>query len=489
MANQFLIKNTMQDMRALGSTEIAALESGTYAGVQLLGYHEKGDTPAPIEYYISSTTGTDDGGSIILVGSTKFEHKFNGEVNALYFGADKSGTVDSAPFIQKALDSLQNKGGIVYLPEGKLKLLSGLNVHSGISMIGVGYRESYPANTNNRITNFWKEGNFTAIKLYGSSFASDFCLDGNVSTNTGDGLQLFSNNAEVYRVIVTGMGGNGVVVGDKLIEGNRNSWKIESVKSLRNGGHGFVIDDYNPGYGPDANAGMAIKCNAWENEGDGWYINDCAVNTFVQCYAESNKLNGFHVLSKARRNMFMNCGSEQNTLIAFLLDSGSTNNFIFGAFDYTPVDNGANTLGVSTGGGNQYMLFSKPIRSGQTTELTNRSITGGFEAVGGVPGIVLHDSDGAVGTKTFDIIANNGTIQFRALNDNGSSPSTLFTLVRTGNNLYEARFPTGRLVFNQLGTNQTILATTLGSVVRRMEIFNASGTSLGYIPIYDHINP
>lgn len=76
MANQFLIKNTMQDMKALGSTEIAALESGTYAGVQLLGYHEKGDTPAPIEYYISSTTGTDDGGSIILVGSTKFEHSY-----------------------------------------------------------------------------------------------------------------------------------------------------------------------------------------------------------------------------------------------------------------------------------------------------------------------------------------------------------------------------------------------------------------------------
>lgn len=135
------------------------------------------------------------------------------------------------------------------------------------------------------------------------------------------------------------------------------------------------------------------------------------------------------------------------------------------------------------------MLFNKPIRSGQTTELTNRSITGGFEAVGGVPGIVLHDSDGAVGTKTFDIIANNGTIQFRALNDNGSSPSTLFTLFRSGNNLYEARFPTGRLVFNQLGTNQTTLATTLGTVVRCMEIFNASGTSLGYVPIYDHINP
>ncbi|WP_313448330.1 hypothetical protein [Sphingobacterium sp.] len=50
MANQFLIKDTIQNMKAMDSTEIAALESGTYACVQLLGYHEKGDTPAPIIY-------------------------------------------------------------------------------------------------------------------------------------------------------------------------------------------------------------------------------------------------------------------------------------------------------------------------------------------------------------------------------------------------------------------------------------------------------
>ena len=81
MANQFLIKNTMADMQSLSSLEIQALKTGTYDGVELLGYYEKGDIPAAIVYYlvpIDQDPGTDNGGSIIEVGDEKLEHKFNG---------------------------------------------------------------------------------------------------------------------------------------------------------------------------------------------------------------------------------------------------------------------------------------------------------------------------------------------------------------------------------------------------------------------------
>ena len=37
------------------------------------------------------------------------------------------------------------------------------------------------------------------------------------------------------------------------------------------------------------------------------------------------------------------------------------------------------------------------------------------------------------------------------------------------------------------GTSNSTTATTLGAVVRRMEIFNITGASLGFIPIYDSI--
>jgi|GEM_PF-4347834 len=97
MANQFLIKETMAAMRSLSAAEIMALQNGTYEGVQLLGYYEKGDTPAPIIYHDvdllnQPDPGPDDGGSIIKAGSIKLQHKFISEVYFEYFGIKADGS-------------------------------------------------------------------------------------------------------------------------------------------------------------------------------------------------------------------------------------------------------------------------------------------------------------------------------------------------------------------------------------------------------------
>jgi hypothetical protein len=94
MANQFLIKNTMADMRDLSASEITALHgtTPTYAGLELLGYYEKGDTPEPIRYYLSNSSRPDDGGSTIEVGGIKLEHRFNkDEVYLMYFPDSSQG--------------------------------------------------------------------------------------------------------------------------------------------------------------------------------------------------------------------------------------------------------------------------------------------------------------------------------------------------------------------------------------------------------------
>ncbi|MFU1855669.1 hypothetical protein ACK8HY_01500 [Sphingobacterium sp. NGMCC 1.201703] len=90
MANQILIKNTMQEMRNLSAEEIAGLQGTTtiYSGVKLLGYYKKGDTPRPIIYYLSTTEqGGEDGGSVIVVSGNKLVHHFTEGVDILYFGA------------------------------------------------------------------------------------------------------------------------------------------------------------------------------------------------------------------------------------------------------------------------------------------------------------------------------------------------------------------------------------------------------------------
>lgn len=79
MANQFLIKETMAAMKDLSVCEIEALNLGTYSGVQLLGYYEKGDTPTPIEYYLT-TTGVNNNGDTIKSGSIILKANFEGKV-------------------------------------------------------------------------------------------------------------------------------------------------------------------------------------------------------------------------------------------------------------------------------------------------------------------------------------------------------------------------------------------------------------------------
>lgn len=114
MANQFLITNTMADMRALSEAEVTALTNGTYNGVQLLGYYQAGDTPSPIIYfYFESDTTTDNGGSIIALAQGRLKHQFrDAMLDVRYFGAKGDGIQDDTDYIQGALNTEKD----VYFP-------------------------------------------------------------------------------------------------------------------------------------------------------------------------------------------------------------------------------------------------------------------------------------------------------------------------------------------------------------------------------------
>lgn len=116
----FLEKDTMAEMRALSPTEILLIQIGRYKGVKLNGYYAKGDTPAPIEYLLSETLGSDDGGSVIEVGGIKLAHEFVGEVDIRYFGAKGDGVYNNTDSIRKAYKAAKGKDviwseGVYYL--------------------------------------------------------------------------------------------------------------------------------------------------------------------------------------------------------------------------------------------------------------------------------------------------------------------------------------------------------------------------------------
>ncbi|UIR54793.1 hypothetical protein LZQ00_10945 [Sphingobacterium sp. SRCM116780] len=102
MSNQLIIKNTMNDMRNMSVAEIASLEGLTpeFAGVMLLGYYEKNDTPMPIIYSLSTTSAVDDGGSVITVMGKKLIHLFKDDIDIRYFGGKAEVGYNNAAILQ-----------------------------------------------------------------------------------------------------------------------------------------------------------------------------------------------------------------------------------------------------------------------------------------------------------------------------------------------------------------------------------------------------
>lgn len=130
--NEFIECDTVEELRALDARQIWALENGYYKGVTLNGYYTKGDTPAPIQYYLSDTTEEDDGGSVFEVVGIKLEHDFNGLINASYFGAKgdfintEQPYFDNQEVINKILQSVK-KGKIIF-PKGAYAFSKTINI-------------------------------------------------------------------------------------------------------------------------------------------------------------------------------------------------------------------------------------------------------------------------------------------------------------------------------------------------------------------------
>lgn len=407
-------------------------------------------------------------------------------INVKSKGAKGDGVTDDTQAIIDALNYLSSTGGIVLFPKGTYKFTSQIVVPNRVNLKGVGMAEADKASTDTRPTRLVKSGAFDGIILNFASSLTDMSVDGDVG-NTGLGIKLNGNRSRLENVCVAEMGGDGVVVGDALVDGNRNYWRMINVTSRKNGGRGFVINDYDPGSGPDTNAGYAEQCNAWTNVGDGWYLDNTVVSTYVQCYAETNGGNGWNVNAKAKNNTFLNCGSEGNVGSQFIFQTNSTNNLLVGSMTYTPVDNGNNVVVQAVGGGSQVLNVSRTINTSADLLQRASAVTQGVKATGTTPGIMLYETDAIVNEKEWEIIANAGNLSIRTTDDNGASPVAVVTLNRDGQNLESMRV-VGKIIVNGLGVTNSVTATTPGNVVKKMQVFDIAGSSLGYIPIYDAIN-
>lgn len=140
----FLQKPNMQSMRDMSSTEILLLKMGYYKGVNLLGYYapEGGDTPAPIEYYLSDTTSNDNGGSVVEVGGIKLEHDFNSKYLVEYYGVVGDGVTDNTSVYSKLFGSVEIGGYVEFSPDkhyvGNIRRFDAITINiNGSTLSGV----------------------------------------------------------------------------------------------------------------------------------------------------------------------------------------------------------------------------------------------------------------------------------------------------------------------------------------------------------------
>jgi hypothetical protein len=143
------------------------------------------------------------------------------------------------------------------------------------------------------------------------------------------------------------------------------------------------------------------------------------------------------------------------------------------------------------------------------TDISIRNRKFDYTAIGTSPNksiaplwVTSKDSDNAQGALIQRTTINSGTDNtiMTIESINGTDKATVKikgnitnkqTIFDTGTN--EARF-TGRVKSNDkvigaagLGVGNSATASTLGTVVRKMEVFDSNGSSLGFIPIYNSI--
>lgn len=127
-----IVSETIADVRNLNQGYIDALKSGKLKGVQVLGYYQKGDTPAPIEYYLSDTTASDDGGSVIDAGGIKLEVQNIIPVDYRYFGAKLDLSQDDTESIKNAHLYANSKNYPVVCNSGIIRITDSVIVSTSV---------------------------------------------------------------------------------------------------------------------------------------------------------------------------------------------------------------------------------------------------------------------------------------------------------------------------------------------------------------------
>lgn len=127
------------------------------------GYYEDGDGGGGHFYWDALSTETENGGTILGVGTGRWKRIVNGKLNIKWFGAKGDGVFDDSPPIQATIDYASSKSaGEVVAPYGNYRLVTGVEIKNNVGLSGAGKGYS-----SNQRTVFEYEGLLQAFHVTG----------------------------------------------------------------------------------------------------------------------------------------------------------------------------------------------------------------------------------------------------------------------------------------------------------------------------------
>ena len=298
------------------------------------------------------------------------------------------------------------------------------------------------------ISNLAVDGHDTAIHV------ENCYLSGNLSE--GVRVTLGWRNVLCNGVISKDNGGNGF---SAITSDNR--WN--NCVALKNGGSGFYVGSVSNRF---------VSCESASNAQNGWRFVEVATgtggNSMVACTADSNQQEGIYVANLCPGTSIV------GGLISNNGQSGTSSNTFANLYDGNGA-NGATVCGVTFGLLGSTATASYHIYSAGVVEVAACTFTPGTATLANFqdPVKVRFSAPGALAWTNAA-----GTMIF---GPNGGDVNLL-------------RFSAGIV-----GTSQKLVAngglcvgnaapgSALGSLITKMEVFNASGTSLGFVPVYASI--
>lgn len=421
----------------------------------------------------------------------------SGWYNVKVYGATGDGSTDDTSAIQSAISAIPSTGGTLYIPAGTYKISSAVELKSNLVVQGDGID----------CTKIAQSGT-SANGLHATNAANVDVRDlrvGGPASGTGVGIYFEHSSSNpvnyinITNVNIRQFGSHG------LRMDSANASTLLKVISQNNGGHGFyLVGDLGV-----AGAGIAVSgCYANDNTSSGYYLDGMVGSSLSGCLGRSNAID--YNFINCRSSSCTSCVSNGNggvgwqvsggyglsLLSCWLYDNGGVGVYVtssavavsvIGLEDSTPGGSATACIKVDTGSKatafNVHNTTANSFASGTTQVFNDNS--GGSTYTGAMSlGSTLN-----VSGETS--ISNNMSIsgEFKIGSDTnlyrvGANNLATDDSLTVGNNLYSYSNVTAA---GHLGVGNSAAATTLGSVARKIEIFDENGSSLGFIPVYDSI--